>query len=135
MALTNSVAQTFSPGLALQDGTALNNAFANLVNSVTAGQIATGTTQATAVPMPSQITQFATVAVNTGGLLQITKPGSSQDVYNDGASPLTVYPPVGSNCDAAGVNVGVPLANGKRCRYTVMSPGVIESAQLGAVSA
>lgn len=135
MALYQSVAQTFMPGKALQDGTDLNNAFGSPVGSVTSGQTATGTTQTTAIPLTSLVNQFAVVAANSGGILQITKPGAYQDVYNDGASPLTVYPPLGSNIDSAGANVGVALANAKRCRYTCMAPGIIESAQLGAVSA
>lgn len=135
MALFQSTPQPFTPGARLEDGSQINSVLAIPQVSMTSGQTATGATQATAVPMTSAITQFATVAANTGGILANLVAGQAQDAYNDGASPLTVYPPLGGNIDGAGVNVGVPLANAKRCRYTCTSPGIFESAQLGAVSA
>lgn len=132
MALFQSSPSILQPGQRLADDDALNAFLSFPLVSMTSGQVATGTTIADAVPMTSAITQFATVAAGTGGLLAALIPGQSQDVYNDGASPLTVYARTGSLVDGG---ASAPLANAKRCRYTCMSPGVIESAQLGAVSA
>lgn len=132
MALFQAAPSPLQPGQRLADDDTLN-AFLSLPSvSVTSGQVATGVALADAVPMTSAITQFATVAANTGGALAALIPGQYQDVYNDGASPLTVYARSGYLVDGA---ASVPLANAKRCRYTCIAPGVIESAQLGAVSA
>lgn len=135
MALSNSVPQTFPPGQALQDGSALNSALANPKVSTTYNQTATGTTQLTAVPISSQVTQFSTVAANTGGQLQCNTPGASQEVYNDGANTLKVYPPAGMVIDAVAADGAVSLSAAARCRYTCMAPGYIISALLGATSA
>lgn len=134
MALSNSVPQPFNPGPALQDGSALNTQLANPTVSVTNNQTATGTTQATAVPITAQVTQFSNVAANTGGILTTLKPGSSAEVYNDGVSTLSVYPPVGSAIDGGANNAAVNLSAGNRAKYTCLALGVIKSALLGAVS-
>lgn len=134
MAVLNSVPQPFAPGQALQDGSKLNAALASPAWSVTSGLVAIGTTLATALGLTSAINQMATVAANTGVALANLIPGQFQDIYNDGASPLTVYS-ANATIDGTAGATGVALANTKRCRYTCISPGVYESAQLGAVSA
>lgn len=136
MTVTKITPAPFAPGLALQDGSALNAALAADASSVSAGLVAAGNSFATALQLTSVVNQFATVAAGQGAILQLTLiPGGYNNVYNDGASPLTVYAPLGWTIDGVAGAVGVPLANAKRCNYTMISPGVIESAQLGAVSA
>ena len=135
MAASATSPQPFQSGPRLIDGSDLNKNFAFPARSVAYNQIATGATNLTALPCNSSITQFSTVAANTGALLAALTPGQWQDIYNDGASPLTVYAGAAYTIDGTAGTVGVALANAKRCRYTCLAVGVIESAQLGAVSA
>lgn len=132
MAVQKNSPQVFAPGQALQDGSLLNKILANPGYSTDYGETATGANLAGALQLAAQITQLAVVAANTGVALAALTAGQSQDIYNDGANPLTVYALAGYTIDGA---ASVPLANAKRCRYTCLAPGIIESAQLGAVSA
>ena len=135
MALFQSSPQPFAPGLALQDGSLLNRILGIFVGSVSSGLTATGTTLATALGLTSTTNQFSTVAANTGATLPAMIPGQTVFIYNDGASPLTVYAANGITIDGTAGSVGVTLTNAKRCAYTMMSTTAIESAQLGVVSA
>ncbi len=134
MTVTTSTPQPFPPGQALQNGSDLNAALAAPAWSVAAGLVAAGVALASALQLRTTINQFATVGAATGAALANLIPGQFQDVYNDGASALTVYSAFATIDGTAGAT-GVALANAKRCRYTCVSPGVVESAQLGAVSA
>ena len=133
--------QNFTPGEALQNGTKLNKNFGAPQSNSVWNETAAGTTQATATPVTSGLTQFSTVAANSGAILtcgSVREAPQIQDIYNDGANPLTVYPPVGMQIDGNAVNAGVTLTNGNRCRFTFFPTGgvgVIKSALLGAVSA
>lgn len=134
MSFSQSTPQPFTPGPALQDGSKLNAAFANPLRSITYNAIAAGANQAAATPITAAITQFSVGGNNLGGLLQTTKPGQFQDVYNDTGSTMLIYPPLGSLIDTATLNAAVNLSTGNRCRYTCFASGVIKSALLGAVS-
>lgn len=124
----------FTPGPRLIDGSDLNALFGQPVNSVDAGVTALGTTISDAYQLKAAITQLSTVAAATGVKLANLPIGGYQDVYNDGASALTVYSAYGTIDGTAGAT-GVALANAKRSRFTRMSATAWESAQLGAVSA
>lgn len=57
------------------------------------GLTATGTNQATALPIDSHHNAFTTVAASTGAVLSSTlTPGDDVYVYNGGAQTLTIYP-------------------------------------------
>lgn len=71
---------------------------------------ATGSTQATALALVSDFSVFGTVAASTGAIL--TGRGTTI-VVNNGASPLTLYPPVGGNINGGTVNVGISVPIGK----------------------
>jgi hypothetical protein len=132
MAETSSSPSTFISGPRLIDGDALNGAFAAPQVSVAAGLTALGAALASALVLLSTVNQFSTVAANTGAALNPKLvPGQYQDIYNDGANPLTVYWASGTIDGGASVT----LTNAKRCRYTCIAPGVVESAQWGVASA
>lgn len=135
MAVFKSSPQPLQPGQRLADDDTLNLFLGNPSKSMASGLVATGANAAGALPLAAAINQFATVAANTGAMLAVIVPGGQQDIYNDGANPLTVYAPAGATIDGGAAGGSVPLANAKRCSYICMSPGVYESAQLGAVSA
>jgi hypothetical protein len=67
------------------------------------------------------------------GALQV---GQYQDIYNNAAAAIAVWPAnAGVQIDAAGAGASVVLTNAKRCRYLAVSSTQIVSAQLGAISA
>lgn len=137
MALTSSTPAPFAPGEALQDGTALNAALASgILGGVTAGATALGATLATALPLLSTVTQVTAAAALTGVSLRALQPGQQQIVFNAGSGQtITVYPASASyTIDGGGAGAGVSLSNNSRCAYLCIAPGVIISAQLGAVS-
>lgn len=72
---------------------------------------ATGTNQATALTVTADVVVCTTVAAGTG---VITNPanGVRQKIYNRGANVLTVYPLLGSQIEALGVNVGGSIVVG-----------------------
>lgn len=134
MALLISVPQPYAiSGPHLISGSSLNTNFANPAVSSGYNLTATGAALASALLLTTALCQFSTVAANTGAALAAMKPGQSQVIFNDGASPLTVYA-LNANYTIDGA-ASVPLANGKRCVYFCVSPGIIISAQLGVVSA
>lgn len=107
--------------------------------SATSGLVASTTqTLIGGTPLPSSINQVATSA-NSGNAVTLgigLIPGQHQDVYNDGANPIKVFPVASTVAiDGGSAGASVPLANAKRCRYTCLAANVIESAQLGVVSA
>lgn len=90
-------------------------------------QTATGSTQATAFQIVASSTEFTTVAASTGAVLppvvsRITS-GDIAAIYNQGASTLTVYPPVGGRIGLAAVNAGVSVASGKSALFGARGDG------------
>jgi hypothetical protein len=74
------------------------------------GLVATGATQGTALVLASNFSIFGTVAANTGCIVSGDK---DSVVYNGGASPLTVYPPLGFNFSGLAANVGIAVPANK----------------------
>jgi hypothetical protein len=84
-----------------------------------AGLVATGSTQATALPIVNDINMFTTVAASTGAVLPAF--GSAfVAVFNGGANSLAVYPPLGGTINGAAANTAFAVAAGKST--TFMSP-------------
>jgi hypothetical protein len=105
--------------------------------SVAAGLTASVTqTQVGALALTKQTNQISTCA-HSGDAVRLAAltPGQYQDVYNDGANPMSVFPATSGNIDGAGANAAVTLTNAKRCRFTCMAANVIESAQFGVAAA
>lgn len=123
----------------LSAGAALSNPTVTglLALSVAAALTASTThTQIGALALTKQINQVSTVANASDAVaLAALTPGQWQDVYNDGAHAMAVWPASGQNIDGAGANTAVTLTNAKRCRYTCVATNTIESSQLGVVSA
>ena len=117
--LSTMVGSGVSPGPA----TAING-------YVTAGVTATGATQGTAVPLTTELSEFTTVALSTGALLPassgVRPPGAGDTFFvaNQGANPLTVYPPVGGSIGLASANAGVAVASGKVGSFVARGNGV-----------
>lgn len=72
--------------------------------------VATGTTQATALPLPADCNDFATVAAGSGCILPQMNPGDDIMVYNGGANALLIYPPLGAQIKGLGTNTGYSVA-------------------------
>jgi len=102
-----------------------------LAATVSTGLVATGTTQGTALALTTDWNDFATVAANTGGILQALAAGQTQEVFNGGANALKVYPPVGCQIDALGANAAYSLATNKRQIFKFSTATQIRSTQLG----
>lgn len=99
--------------------------------SVATGLVATGTTQLTALVLTTQWNDFATVAANTGAILQGLAAGQTQQIYNGGANALKIYPPVGCSIDALGTNNAYSLPAGKRQIFSFSTATQLRSTQLG----
>ena len=71
---------------------------------------ATGTSQATALPIFNGIANIGTAASGSGVVLFPGNPGTSQIVYNGGANAVKVYPTSGAQINALGTNNAMLLA-------------------------
>jgi hypothetical protein len=81
---------------------------------VLTGQTATGSTQATAFAISTDITTFTTVAASTGCIVPADAvPGDNIEICNFGANALSVYPPVGGTMHNQSVNTASSVAAGK----------------------
>lgn len=103
-AVTAAIATTGTPpipsnGFGLVDGAWLNGLAGGLNNTFQSGFTALGTTQATALQLPSGIylMEVDTTASSTGVALPPCVAGTEVWVYNHGAQPLTVYPAIANN--------------------------------------
>ena len=87
------------------------------------GLVALGTTQGTALALPSDFNVFTTTALNTGAILPATgvniQLADTIIVINHGGNPLTVYPPVGGTLSTLAVNTGVAMPAGKTAWFLV----------------
>lgn len=92
-----------------------------------AAQTATGSNQATAFALTASSTEFTTVGASTGAILPGTSGrvvgGDILAVFNQGASTLTVYPPVGFKIGLAATNAGVSVASGKSALFAARGDG------------
>jgi len=94
---------------------------------------AAGSTQATATNVYGDIVCVTTAAASTGVILggETFSPGDNLQVTNLGANSLSVYPPVGGQINALGVNAAFAVAAGKSALITARS----STAFLAALSA
>lgn len=88
------------------------------------GLTALGSTQGTALVLPSDFNVFTTVGASTGAILpaasfqyQIT---DTVIAVNHGASALTVYPPTGGKIGTASVNAGLSVPSGKTAWFLLV---------------
>jgi hypothetical protein len=89
-----------------------------VINGITA----TGTTQATAFGLTnSTYHEFTTVASGSGAILPIPFIPSPVTIYNNTATALLVYPPVGGTIDSGTVNAAISLAAGTGVQYWASS--------------
>ena len=86
-------------GFALVDNQWLLGLAAGTNYTFQSGLTATGTTQATALQLPTGIYGFEidTVAASTGVALPACLPGTELSIYNNGLQTLTVYPSINNN--------------------------------------
>lgn len=99
--------------------------------SVESTATATGTTQGTALVMQTEWIEVTTTPLNSGVMLGAFGAGVPSTVFNRGANPLRVYPPVGSQIDTLGVNGAYGLAAGKMQTFSQVEDTEFLSTQLG----
>jgi len=92
---------------------------------------AAGTTQATALALQSEWNAISTTPANSGVRLNDFGVGLTSTVFNGGGAALKVYPPIGAQIDALGVNAPYSLANGKSQVFYQLSATQFRSQQLG----
>lgn len=95
------------------------------------GLTATGTTQADALALTAEWNEVTTTPANSGVRLNSFGKGLTSTVFNAGANPLDVYPPVGGAIDALGTNNPYILAAGRSQTYYQLSTTAFRSTQLG----
>ena len=84
---------------------------------------ATGSSQASAFALTNNTRhEFTTVPVATGAILPIGTTPSEISVFNDGASSLSIYPPMGGSIDAGAANASVALAAGSGATFWASTP-------------
>jgi hypothetical protein len=84
---------------------------------------ATGTTQATALPLGADLNNVTTVAASSGVIMPAMNPGDEIVVRNGGANALSLYPPVGAQINALGVNAAYAIATATPlCYIECVSP-------------
>lgn len=92
------------------------------VGTANAGLIATGSTQADALPIQVSNSQYATVAAGTGAILpSFCTPGDVLRVFNNGANALLVYPITGGVINNGATNAGFSVAANKGAQFTMLS--------------
>lgn len=93
-------------------------------NSLTA----TGSSQGTALAIPSDFVVFTTVAASTGGILpastgNVAQPGDTYIVVNHGANALSVYPPNGGKIANGSTNAAFSVAASKTAWFLSLGSG------------
>lgn len=98
--------------MATQDKLVKAGMFANTANAVVGDMAsaltAAGTTQATALVLVADHNRIGTAALSSGALLR--KVGGMQTVFNGGANPVAVYPPVGGTINSGAANAAFSVA-------------------------
>jgi hypothetical protein len=93
---------------------------------------ATGSTQATAFPVPADVNRFTTVAASTGAVLPPMNPGDEVQIINAGANALLVYPPpgLGAIINGLGANAGYSVATATpSCFVQCVTPTIFAAQQ------
>lgn len=85
---------------------------ASIAYLTSTGLTATGATQATALALTAEWNEITSTPVNTGARITAFGIGLNSLVFNFGGLNLNIYPPVGSQIDALGVNAPYVLSNG-----------------------
>lgn len=97
------------------------------VGLISSGLTATGSTQGTALAVPSDFCVFSTVAASTGAILPATgpqcNPGDSFIVVNHGANTLSVYPPTGGKIANGSANAAFSVAANKTASFLSLGSG------------
>lgn len=86
---------------------------------------AAGTTQGTALLLPTDFNVFSTVATSSGAILPATgfqvQVTDTIIVVNHGANALSVYPPVGGTIGVAAANTAFSVPSGKTAWFLVVN--------------
>lgn len=88
----------------------LHGVTVNALSSVANGLTAAGSTQGTALAITAQTNVVTTTAASTGVILADIGVGAVQEVFNEGANTLSIYPASGGQIDALGANAAYSLA-------------------------
>lgn len=89
------------------------------------GISAAGTTQATARLLINGINKISTAAASSGVILQTADIGTSQIVFNGGANPVNVYPPVGYSINSLPANSPAIIAPNTVCEFWTTSSSTL----------
>jgi hypothetical protein len=130
------IPQPFAPGLALQDGSALNSAMANDIAGSQYAITAAGTGQATGYQLTQPVNYISTVAAGTFVNLPRAIQGAYALVFNYGANTLGIGTYLATDTiDGVIGTTGTTLTAAHRgALFYCVSPGVWISFLLGAVS-
>jgi hypothetical protein len=89
---------------------------ANNLTAVTGGQ-------GSAVTLGADTNRFTTVPASSGCIVPPLNPGDNICVFNAGANALLVFPPVGAQLNALGVNASYSVATATPyCEITCITP-------------
>lgn len=105
-----------------------------IVGDTTQSITAAGTTQATAAVLTTDNNSVATVAAGSGVILPIGEIAKSVMVYNGGANPLMVYPPINGSINQGSVNTAVTILPGGFVTFEYFGPITLISDSSGVVS-
>lgn len=84
---------------------------------------ATGSTQGTALSLPSGFCVFTTVSSGTGAAIPNTAPvGSIWEVWNATTTDMLLYPKSGAQIQTFGTNAPATIAAGGSAKFFVNSP-------------
>lgn len=102
-----------------------NTTLRTVTRPIDNGLVATGSTQATALPLQAVFNRFATVAASTGCILPDVGnlPLYEVIVRNQGANSINVYPPVGKSINGGAVNTAVSPGAGTITRFVSDTSG------------
>lgn len=81
--------------------------------AVAIGLVATGTVQGDALVLTKGWNEVTTTPVNSGVVIPALGVGLASTTFNEGANALKLYPPVGGQIDALGINNPYSLAASK----------------------
>jgi hypothetical protein len=85
---------------------------------------ATGSTQGTALTLPTDFNVFTTTAASTGAILPATgfqvQVCDTIIIVNHGANSLAVYPPSGGTIGTGAANASYAVASGKTAWFLVI---------------
>ena len=106
-------------GTGMQGSQAQACATGMLKNSLTAA----GSSQGTALAIPSDFSVFTTVAASTGAIMPANcLPGDWFTIVNHGANALSIYPPVGGKIKNGATNAAASLAAGAVAQVICIDP-------------